>query len=161
ENVGALAHRYRDCVLERIAIGAAADGGKCDALQAVLDGERKARAVARGEQLRLAVPAAMPYRSHGMDYVLCRQPVALRDAGLPGRASAQGPAFFEQLRAGRAVDRPVHAAAAEQGRVRGVDDGVERQRHDIDLSRFKSLAHIVSRVSGLKLGLRAGPQLET
>src|SRR5262249_21760980 len=148
--IGALAHRYRDRVLERIGIGAATDGWKCDALQAVLDGERKARAVARGEQLRLAAPAAVPYRSHGMDYVLCRHPEDLRDPGLPGRASAQRPAFFEQLRPGRAVDRAVHAAAAEQGRVRGVDDGVERQRHDIDLSRFKSLAHIVSRVSSLK-----------
>jgi hypothetical protein len=36
----------------------------------------------------------------------------------------QHPAFRHQFRTGRAMDRAVDAASAEQRRIRGVDDGV-------------------------------------
>ena len=44
--------------------------------------------VTRREQLCLTMLAAVPYRADGVDDVLGRQPVALRDLGLPSFAAA-------------------------------------------------------------------------
>src|SRR6185312_9407933 len=46
------------------------------------------------------------------------------ELGIAGVAAAQRPARLEQLGPGRPVDRAVDPAAAEQARVRGVDDRV-------------------------------------
>src|SRR6185369_9400433 len=59
------------------------------------------------------------------------------DARLAGRAAHAGTDFgdraarFEELRAGGAVDRAVHPAAAEHPLVGGVDDRVHRQLGDV------------------------------
>ena len=50
--------------------------------------------------------------------------VASGDFGVAGRAAIQRAALGQQLRSSRPMDRPIDAAPAEQGRVRGVDDGV-------------------------------------
>ena len=60
-----------------------------------------------------------------MDDMLRRQPIAARDLGRAGLAAAEGAAFGEQFRPGRAMDRAVDAAAAEQAAVGGIDDGVD------------------------------------
>ena len=59
-----------------------------------------------------------------MDDMLRRQPIAARDLGRSGVAAAERPAFGEQLRPGGAMDRAIDAAAAQQGAVRRIDDGV-------------------------------------
>jgi hypothetical protein len=47
-------------------------------------------------------------------------------------------AFGEQLGPRRAMDRAIDAAPAEQGRVGGVDDGVNAQGCDIGDDRFEA-----------------------
>ena len=84
-------------------------------------------AIAGGEQLVLAVAAAVPDRSDGMNHMPCRQPIAAGDLGVAGLAAMKRAAFGEQLRPGGAMDRAIDAAAAEQRRVGGVDDGVNAQ----------------------------------
>jgi hypothetical protein len=59
-----------------------------------------------------------------MDHMPRLQPVPPGDPGIARRAAIQRAAFVEKLRPGRAMDRAIDATAAEQGRVGGVDDGV-------------------------------------
>src|SRR6185503_2421306 len=133
----ALAHGDLHCELERVAVDAAADRGERDGLQTVLEGELQALAVAGGEKLRFSALAAAPHRSHGVDDVLRGQLVAPRDLRLAGRAAAERAAFLQQLAPRLAVDGAVHAAAAQQRRVRRVHDRVHRERRDVDLPGFE------------------------
>ena len=88
-------------------------------------------AIAGGEQRILVRSAALPHRADRVDDVLRRQPVAARDLRRAGLAAAERAAFGEQLRPGRAMDRAVDAAAAEQRAVRGVHDRVDGERRDV------------------------------
>ena len=47
-------------------------------------------------------------------------------------------AFREQLGPRRAMDRAIDAAPAEQGRIRGVDDGVNAQGRDVGDDDFET-----------------------
>ncbi len=78
------------------------------------DGELQRTPVARGQQLRLAGVAAMPHRADRVDDVARRQAIATRDLGIAGGAAAEGPAFGEQFGSGRAMDRAIDAAAAQE-----------------------------------------------
>ena len=78
-----------------------------------------------GQQLRLSRVAAAPDRPDGMDYPARREPAPGRRLGVPGRAAAEPARLGEDLRPARAVDRPVHAPAAEQRLVRRVHDRVD------------------------------------
>ncbi len=60
-----------------------------------------------------------------------RKPITSGDLGAAGLAAMEGAAFGEKLRPGSAVDRAIDAAAAEQDRVGGVDDGVNAQARDV------------------------------
>ena len=81
--------------------------------EAVLAGDFEAAAVAAGEQRRLAFAAAAPDRADGVDDVPRGQIVAAGQLRVAGRAAAEPPAFLQQPGPGRAVDRPVHPAAAQ------------------------------------------------
>ena len=59
-----------------------------------------------------------------MDHMPRGKQVSFGDLGVAGRAAIQRAALGQQLRTGCIVDRAVDAAPAEQGRIRGVDDGV-------------------------------------
>jgi hypothetical protein len=59
-----------------------------------------------------------------MNHVPRRQPVSQGDFGVAGLAAMEGTAFREKLGPRRAMDRAIDAAPAEQGRIGGVDDGV-------------------------------------
>src|SRR5689334_15987173 len=109
--------------------------------------ELEALAIAGSEQARLAALAAAPYRSHRVDDMLRRQLITLSDFRLPGRAAVERTTFVQQLRPRRSVDRAVHSPAAQQRRVRSVDDGVHRERHDIDLTGFQLHSHSLQTVS--------------
>ena len=60
-----------------------------------------------------------------------RQAVALGDARLTGRATADGPAFRQQFRPRGAMDRAIDAATAQQGLVRCIDDRIDVQLRDV------------------------------
>ena len=51
------------------------------------------------------------------------------------------PALLEKVRAGGPVDRAVHAAAPEKGRVRGVHDRVDVKRRDVAADEVEAAAH--------------------
>ena len=82
------------------------------------------------------VLAAMPDRAYRVDDVACLELVALGDFRHSRRATAERLALFEQLLAGRAMDGAVHAAAAEQGRVRRVHNRVHRLFRDVAFDDF-------------------------
>jgi len=65
-----------------------------------------------------------------------RQTAAGRRLRVAGLAAAEQPALSEDLGAARAVDRAVDSAAAEQGRVGGVDDRVDVLLGDVAADRF-------------------------
>ena len=81
-------------------------------------------AIAGGEKRVFTMTAAVPHWSDGMDHMPSFEPIASSDFGIAGRAAIQRAAFDKQLRPGRPMDRAIDAAPAEQGRIRGVDDGV-------------------------------------
>jgi hypothetical protein len=66
-----------------------------------------------------------------VDDVPGRQPVPAGNLGRAGIAAVKPAAFGQQIRSGRAMDRAVDPAAAEQRAVRRVDDGVDRERGDV------------------------------
>ncbi len=66
-----------------------------------------------------------------------RQPIASGDLGVTGLAAMERAAFGQELRPGPAMDRAIDAAAAEQRRVRGVDDGVNAQAGDVGNNDFQ------------------------
>src|SRR5690606_36169331 len=90
-------------------------------------------AVAGREEVRFAFVAALPERADGVDDEAGGQGESRCDAGFAGGTADAAPDFGngatggEQGRAGGAVDRTVHAAAAEQGFVRRVHDRVDAE----------------------------------
>ena len=131
-----LPHRNAGGAVHREAIGSGADGRKRDRADALLLGQRKAASIAAREQLIFAVLAIAPDWANRVKNPLGWQPVAPGDFRLPGRAAAQFSAFFQQLRPSRSMNRAVHAAAAQQGGVRGVYDSVHHLPRDVALHHF-------------------------
>src|SRR3989454_5729701 len=121
---------------DRIAIGAGAGRRDRDRLDPLLIREPQRVDVAVAQQLRLPALPAPPHGTHRVDDVLRRQAVAPRDSRLSGWAAADSPALFQQLGAGGAVNRPVHASATQERRVRRVDDGVQSLLGDVALDGF-------------------------
>lgn len=66
-----------------------------------------------------------------MDYKPGGQAIALGELGLSRFAAAQGAALGQQLRPCGTVDGAVHATAAQQALLGGVDDGVHFHGGDI------------------------------
>ncbi len=98
-------------------------------------GQLERTPVAGFEQRRLTGPAVPPHRPDGMNHVPRRQPMASRQFRIPGRAAVERSAFGEQLGAGRAMDRTVHPAAAQQRFVRGIHDRVHGEGRDVRAER--------------------------
>ena len=99
----------------------------------MIEGESERVAVAIGEQPILAALAAAPDGPHGMDHVTRGKAEAWRDLGLARLAAAEKRAGLAQLRACRAVDGAVDAAAAEKCFIGGVDDGVDIEPGNVAL----------------------------
>jgi hypothetical protein len=100
------------------------NSGKSDRSQPTGLAELDGPAIARGQRLVFALPAAMPYRTHGVNHVPRRQLVTLGDFGVAGLAAMEHAAFGEKPGPGGAVDGAIDATAAEQRGIGGVDDGV-------------------------------------
>ncbi len=93
--------------------------------------ELQGAGVAGGKRGVLAMAAAVPDRADDVDHMARRQPVTAGDPGIAGVAAAERFTFGEQFGTGRAMDRTVDTAAAEQGGVGGVDDRVDGERGDV------------------------------
>ena len=124
EKAAALGHRDGGGLLGRIVVDPCADGGAGHRAAAQLQRPGQGGAVAGGQQLLLPPSAPVPHGADCMDDVFGRKAVALRRLGLAGGTAVEGAALGQQLRTGCPVDGPVHSAAAQQGGVGGVDDGV-------------------------------------
>src|SRR5712691_10420229 len=127
----ALAYGDFGGLLHWIAVYTAADSGERNGADSVRERQLEAPPIAGGKQLGLAAPASLPHGADGVNDVFCRQPIAAGELGVSGRAAAERAALGEELGSRGAVDRAVHAAAAEQRVVRGVDDGVHGEPRDI------------------------------
>ena len=118
-----------------VAVYARGDQGKGHA-RAVMFSSQPQRIAVTGRQKRpLAVPAAPPDGAGRMDDIPAGEAVPARDLGLAGGSAVQRRAFLQKLRPCRAVNRAVHAAAAQQRGVRGVDDGVHGHPGDVVLNK--------------------------
>jgi hypothetical protein len=100
------------------------NGGKCNRAEAVNLAQFDGTAIAERQLLVLAAVSAMPDRANGMNYMPGRESVSPGDFGVAGLATMERAAFGKKRWPGRTMDRAIDAAAAEQGAVRGVDDGV-------------------------------------
>ncbi|MDB5579708.1 MAG: hypothetical protein JWR80_4884 [Bradyrhizobium sp.] len=80
--------------------------------------------VTRRQRLIDSGASPVPNRPDGMNDMARRQAITPGDFGAAGLAAMEGAAFREQLWPRRAMDRAIDAAPAEQGRIGGVDDGV-------------------------------------
>jgi hypothetical protein len=81
-------------------------------------------AIAGGQQRILAMASAVPDRANGMNHMPRGQTVTACDFGAAGFGPTERAAFGKELGTGRAMDRAVDTAAAEERGTRGVDDGV-------------------------------------
>ena len=70
--------------------------------------------VTRRQQLIFAPVATMPHRANGMNHMPRRKPISVGDLGAAGLTAIQGAAFQKKFGPGRAMDRPIDAATAEQ-----------------------------------------------
>ena len=123
--------RDRRRKLDRIAVRAGRDRGKRDGCAPELGRQLDRAPVARREQPRLPCIAAAPDRADGVQHIARRQVAAAGRLHVPGVAAAKRAALREDPGAAGAVDRSVDTAAAEQRRVRRVDDGVDVLRGDV------------------------------
>jgi hypothetical protein len=95
-----------------------------------------------------------------MDYVFGRQPITFGDFSISGLAAVQKAAFKEEIRPGRAVNRSIDTATAEQRRVRSINDGVDRQCGDIGTKGPEFRRHDCILSQQVKSGISAGIELK-
>src|SRR2546427_11407456 len=138
-----LAQRDPAGARNRKAVHAARDRREREARESALGRERQRVAIARRQQRVFVLAAAAPDRADRVDDPARRQGVTARQPHLAGRTAAEPAALLPQARAGCAMDGAVHAAAAEQARVRGVDEGVDVERGDVAAheTHARRLAH--------------------
>lgn len=127
--------------LERIAVDAGADTRKRQGPHFRVVGKLKSMSIARGEQRRFALLAAMPDRPHGMYDVASRKVLALRQLRLSCSTASKTTTFLLQLRSGHSMNRAAHTAARKECFICGVHDGVDVQCRDVGLNRAQRRGH--------------------
>jgi len=121
----------------REAVDAGADAGEGDGLDVFLfESEFEAGLVAGGKEVFLSVGVVVPDGAHGVDDVFGGEVESRGDAGLSGRATADGFAGPEQLGAGGTVDGSVDTSASAQAFIGGVYNGVDFELGDVSKYRF-------------------------
>ena len=108
-------------------IDAGGNGGKSNRSKAVGLAQFDRAAIAGCQRFIFAAVSSVPDRANGMNHMPGWQPISPGDFGAAGLAAMERAALGEKPRSGRAMDRTVHAAAAEQSAIGGVDDGVNAQ----------------------------------
>ena len=94
-------------------------------------------AVARRQRSNLALIAAVPDGTDGMNNMSRWQPIRFGDFSVAGNAATERAAFGQQFRPCRAMYGAIDAAAAKQPGIYGVDDGVNAQRRDVGDDNFQ------------------------
>ena len=117
----------------RIAVDARRDRRERDRAATELHGDLERAAVTRGQERGLARVAALPDRPDGMDHVSRREVAGRRRLRVAGLAASEEPRLGEDRRPAHAMDRPVDASAAQERRVRGVDDRIDLLLRDVAL----------------------------
>ena len=126
-----------------IAVYSAADGGEGQRVEVMFTGQSETGSVTTGEEFRLVVRPAIPHRADGVEDEAGGKSKAFGQLRVAGLASAKQTTLMEQVRAGGAVDCAINAAAAEQGPVGGVDDGVDGEGSDVGLQDFDPTGHLL------------------
>src|SRR5487761_1719219 len=137
------AHGDTECARERESIDSGANGGKRDRTAVMLLRQLQRCAIGAGEKVVLSVTPAAPARTYGMYHVTGGKVVSACHPCASCLAAAQHAAFCQQLRASRAVDRAINAASAQQGGIRGIDDGVNFHARDVATYASDPLVHDV------------------
>jgi hypothetical protein len=125
----------------RVSKGAGRDGRKTYLLTAKAGSFFNAIAVAAFQYLRLIFLAALPDWPNGMDDITNFEIAGSRGHGMAGCKTASLivdlAAFFKKSRTGSAMNCPINAAAAEQGRVGGIHNRVSGFVNDIALHQLE------------------------
>lgn len=86
----------------------------------------------------------MPHGADGVDDKSRGQIIAGRYFSFAGVTSTERFAVVIQPMPRRAMDSGIHTAATEQGGIRGIDNGIDRQRRDFALNNFDPFHIFVS-----------------
>lgn len=78
----------------------------------------------------------VPNRTYSVNHMASRQVITGGEPGFSRRAATEFTAFFEQLRSGRSMDGPVHAAAAQKALVGSIDNCIDFQSGNVSLDDF-------------------------
>ena len=111
-----------------------ADDGRAqtvDAMTRQLPGGRRRSSLTKGLKMQLVT-------EENITALAAARWGTARDPRLSGRTAADAPALFEELGAGGTMNGTVHSPAAEEGFVRGVDDGVNSEARDVSLDGFQN-----------------------
>ena len=100
------------CLGDGIAVDATTARGEGNTLDTICHSRLQTRTITTRQQNGVLRRAAVD-RPHRVDHVARRQMVAFGDLGTARIAATQGLALVEQARPRRAVDRAIHAAAAQ------------------------------------------------
>ena len=153
--VGADIHQpFHAEILATLSATLLADGFQCMLLNATNAEHDMGALIARVLEYRVCAIVVMNGRppsrivkeclDNGVPVILVNKPMpglavdtVVTDHAAGGRAAAEHPAFGEQFRSGGVMDGAVDSTAAEQRRVRRVDDRIHRQRRDVGNADFK------------------------
>ena len=157
QRIGDGCDRDSGCAISRETVDASGNRRECDRGQAIRLTQLQRAAIAGGEQFVLALPAAVPNRSNGMDHVLGLQPITSGDFGVAGVAAVQCAAFGKQFGPRGPMDRAIDAAPAKERRIGGVDDGINAQCRDIGDDDFEPRRAELARDQAQTAALTATP----
>jgi hypothetical protein len=126
---------------QRVPIDAGADARDGQGRDSVFPGELNAASIARRQQHRFALTAAVPYRSNRVNDMPSRKTISLRHFRIAGPAAADTTAFSQQLGARYPMDCAADPAAGKERLVCRVDNRANAQRRDIGLNRAEGCGH--------------------
>ena len=129
-------------LLNRKTICSSANGWKGYGPNVIMIGQFKAAPIAASEGLIFTIISTLPNWTYSMNHVLGREIIAASDPGLAGRAPIQFAAFFKQTWTGCPVNCAVHATAAQQGAIGGIDYGVNGLPSNISFFNRYFVQHI-------------------